>query len=387
MKYWRGYLVAAILAGLTYAFQSFAKAHTVVVDMVYPYLTRMVQGILADWSSSVSFCLWQSALLLAAAVVLTTVVLMIVFRWNPIQWGGWVVAAVSLVYFIYTCMWGLNYYAGPLSDDLNMEVTEEYTLTELESATRYYRDRANNLSIMVKRNSDGSLNFGSFEDMAGIAGEGFRKLTYEEGYAVFAGSTVPVKKLGWSDYYTSVGVCGMSVALTGEAAVNPQIPTVSLPFTMCHEMSHRMSIAVERDANFAAFLACAYHPDLSFQYSAYYMAFRYCYNALLQYDPDAAARIMMEAGSELKRDFAEYDQFFREKRDEKATAVADKATDTYLKNSGDAKGIASYGDVCDLLVNWHLAIVAEQNADVEPENAFNPLDKNQVDLSGIVNAG
>ena len=44
--------------------------------------------------------------------------------------------------------------------------------------------------------------------------------------------------------------------------MNPSAPDVSLPFTMCHEMAHRMCIAYERDANFAAFLAAAHNPDV-----------------------------------------------------------------------------------------------------------------------------
>ena len=46
MKYWRGYLVAAILAACTWAFREFAEAHSQLVDMVYPYLTRIVQDVL-----------------------------------------------------------------------------------------------------------------------------------------------------------------------------------------------------------------------------------------------------------------------------------------------------------------------------------------------------
>lgn len=384
MKYWRGYLVAAILAALSYALKAFAQSHTVLVDMIYPYLTRTMQGMLAQWSSTVPFCLWQVLLLAAVVIVLATIVLMILFRWNPIQWLGWVAAAVSFGFLFQTCIWGLNYYAGPLATDVRLEPTE-YTLTELATATRYYRDRANTLSILVDRNPDGSVDFGTFAEMADQAGDGFHDLTYNQGYAVFAGSTIPVKELGWSDYYSSIGICGMTVAITGEAAVNPQIPTVSLPFTMCHEMSHRMSIAVERDANFAAFLATISNPALSYQYSGYYMAYRYCYIALSRYDPQEASKIMLECSDLLKADFASYDKFFQEHKDEKATEVADKANDTYLKSSGDTKGIASYGDVCDLLVNWHLHVISLP-PEPEEEDKFNPLDKSQVDLSGIINA-
>ena len=69
---------------------------------------------------------------------------MVILRWNPIQWFGWVLAAVSIVYFLHTGIYGLNSYAGPLADDIRLDV-EEYTLSQLVDATTYYRDKANGL--------------------------------------------------------------------------------------------------------------------------------------------------------------------------------------------------------------------------------------------------
>ena len=97
MKYWRGYLTAAILLACTWALREFAKAHSVLVDMIYPYVTRMAQAFLAGWSNGVDFCVWQMLLLTMIAVILATVVLMIILKWNPIRWGGWVCAVLAAV--------------------------------------------------------------------------------------------------------------------------------------------------------------------------------------------------------------------------------------------------------------------------------------------------
>ena len=186
-----------------------------------------------------------------------------------------------------------------------------------------------------------------------------------------------------------MGITGVTFGMTGEAAVNPQIPDVTLPFTICHEMAHRMCIALERDANFAGFLACSVHSDMQFQYSAYFMAYRYCYNALASVSSAsaaaAAARVQDGVGELLARDMAAYNDFFSSHKDTAATNLADTANDTYLKVSGDTSGIASYGQVCDLLVNWHIQTVVLPSITVE-ESPFDPYDENMVDLSGIVNA-
>ena len=388
MKYWTGYLTAAIVGAITWALMQLAGKFTALVDMVYPYVTRTIQDMLATWSGSLDFCLWQLIAVAAAAVLIGTIVLMIVLRWNPVRWLGWVLAGGSVLYLLHTLVFGLNYYAGPIADDVRLEV-RAYSIEELADATAYYRDRANLLADRMNRDSNGDLDFADFETLAAQAADGFDTLVYEHSYPVFAGSTLPVKKLGWADMYSSMGITGFTMGLTGEAAVNPQIPDVTLPFTMCHEMAHRMSIAGERDANFAAFLAAHVNESNEFKYSAYFMAYRYCYHALLGANTAesaaAAARVASLASPELQHDMGTYSEFFSSKRSEPATKIADTANDTYLKASGEASGIASYGEVCDLLVNWHYQEVVLPALTGE-EKPFDPLDENQVDLSGIVNA-
>ena len=389
MKYWRGYLTAAIFAAITWALHAFAESHSKLVDMVYPYVTRLIQTYLAGWCGSVEFCLWQVVAVFLVLLLLASIVVMIILRWNFFQWLGWVLASASLLIMLHTGIYGLNNYAGPLSDDIRL-TEADYTVTELAEATRYYLGEANRLAELVQRDAEGNPVYPSFETMAAKAGDGFEILTREKSLSVFAGSRLPVKKLGWADMYTSMGITGVTMGLTGEAAVNPQIPDVTLPFTMCHEMAHRMCIANERDANFAAFLACSVHSDVSFQYSAYFMAFRYCYSALAginsQASAAAVARISNGVSDLLRQDLTYYDTFFSSNRNQSATRFADTANDTYLKTSGVRSGIGSYAQVCDLLVNWHINTIVLPSIAVE-ESQFDPYDETQVDLSGIVNAG
>ena len=331
------------------------------------------------------YLLWQMLAIVLIVVLLAMIVLMVVLRWNFIQWLGWVLSAVSIVFFIHTGVYGLNNYAGPISDDIRMEVTE-YSLSELEEATEYYRDKANDLAGKIQRDEHGDPVYPAFHDLAVQTGEGFEVLTYDHSFAVFAGSTLPVKELGWADMYTSMGITGFTFPLTGEAAVNPQIPVVSLPFTMCHEMAHRMSIAPERDANFAAFLACRFNSRVEHQYSAYFMAYKYCYNSLVAVGgteaKDAAARIKAGESELLRYDLVMYSQFFQTKKNDTATKVADTVNDTYIKTSGDEQGVMSYGQVSDYLVSWYIQEVVAPTM-VEEEQKFDPYDENQVDLSGL----
>lgn len=113
LKYWRGYLTAGIFGFFTWMLTQFAKTHEELIDMFYPYVSRMVQNTLSAWSSAVSYPVWQVLAAVGILVVIASIVLMVILRWNPIQWFGWVLAAVSIVYFLHTGIYGLNSYAGP----------------------------------------------------------------------------------------------------------------------------------------------------------------------------------------------------------------------------------------------------------------------------------
>ena len=383
MKYWAGYITALILGAITWALGQLAERYSVLVDMVYPYVTRTVQDVLAEWSGSVDFCLWQLVVLLIIIVAIAALVLIIALHWNPVRLIGWVAAGVSLLVLLHTVVYGLNYHAGSIADDIRMDVYD-YTVDELVDAAEYYRDQANTLAVQMERDENGDLVYSDFETLASQAGSGFRSLVRDRSFSIFAGTTLPVKKLGWSNIYTAMGITGITMGITGEAAVNPSIPAVSIPFTMCHEMAHRMCIATEGDANFAAFLAASVNENPEFRYSAYYMAYRYCYLALKNADTydaiTAADTVAAGACAELQHDMDAYSNFFKKNQDETATRLANTANDTYLKASGDEKGIDSYNSVSDLLVSWHYQEEVLPTM-TEEEITFDPKDETQVDLT------
>ena len=145
MKYWFGYLTAAIFGAITWVLMRFGERFSTLVDMVYPYVIRTSESILAQWASGVDFPIWQLLAVALGVLILASIVLMIVLKWNPIQWAGWVIAVFAGVYMLHTMFWGLNYYSGPLSDDMRLDVSS-YNLEELTEVTEFYRDKANALA-------------------------------------------------------------------------------------------------------------------------------------------------------------------------------------------------------------------------------------------------
>ena len=358
MKYWRGYLVALILSVSSWALLQFAASHMVLMDMVYPYMTRLVQGNLATWSSGVNFCLWQLWVLVLVGGVAASIVLMVVLKWNPIQWFGWVMAAVSVIALLNTAVQGMNQYTGSIADDMRFK-DDNCSVLSVEDAAEYYLKHAQAVSAKA-----GTMGY-DLDELNAKAPDGFKTLTYRERYAIFAGSTLPVKKLGWSSRYTKQGITGITIYATGESAVNMETPQALLPYAICREMCIRMSIAREPDVDFAAILACIYNEDPRFQYAGYLMAYIQCLDGLngLNTDKSKAAieRLERAPGEIINADLSLWRGFTqnREKGDTAAT----------------------------LLTNWHIhTVVLPQEAlkNAEDEAIFDPMDENHPNLVGIV---
>ena len=380
MKYWRGYLVAAILAVITWAFREFAQTHSKLVDMIYPYVTRMVQNYMANWSAGTDACVWQILIIAMAVVAVGTIVLMIIFKWNPIQWFGWILAVASMIVLLHTGIFGMNEFAGPIAEDIRLEQAD-CTDEQLQAAAIYYRDKANALAEQVSRNADGSLKVPSLAVLNEQAENGFKNLVYENYYSVFAGTTLPVKELGMAEYFTSLGEMGHTVAITGEAAVNMEAPSVMLPFAVCREMCYRMCIASDRDKHFGAFLACQANEVPEFQYAGYVMAYRYCLNALPK---EAAATIDAEANANVRSDVDDWEVFIAPSLKMKEPGLRDKL-ESYLPEkfrSKEENPLIAEGQIVDLLIRWHYETEVLPSI-TEPEVRFDPYDESQVDMTGL----
>ena len=370
MKYWRGYLIAAILGAISWGLHWFAKGHRALMDMVYPYITRLIMSTMAETTAGTKICVWQLILFLLIAAVVALVVLAIIRRWNIPRLIGWCLTVVAMIYLLDTGIYGLNNYAGPISDDIQLNITG-YTVNDLEDTTKYFLEKANSLAPTVNRDSKGNVEFSGFDTLAEQAADGFHALTYEEGLSVFAGSTRPVKKMGMSWFYSIFGKGGVMVALTGEATISPNLHDLALPFVICQQMAKRMSIIKDVDASFAAYMACAANESAEFQYSAYFIAYRYCYDALKQVADvsslDLIACVQLRQDRENFKDLG-IPQF-------KATKLASAREET----EGD------YGSITDCLVSWYIQeIVLPMH--IEEEAKFDPMDETQVDLHGLVNA-
>lgn len=243
----------------------------------------------------------------------------------------------------------------------------------MEAAAIYYRDKANELSEKVARNADGTVKLSTLAQLNETAVDGFKHLVYEDYYSVFAGTTLPVKELGMAELFTAKGLMGVTIPITGEAAVNMEAPSVMIPFAICREMCYRMSIASGIDKHFGAFLACQANEAAEFQYAGYVMAYSYCLNALA----DArASTVAAQANNYVRNDVRDWENF-TEAFDESKTLENKIAEIMKTKTN-----VNTDTEIARLLVRWHQQTVVIPSM-AEPEVEFDPMDESQVDLTGL----
>ncbi|MCQ2418760.1 MAG: DUF3810 domain-containing protein [Clostridia bacterium] len=342
-------IVAVSLLLLTGLLIAFAVLLPDFVFSFYPVFSRRVIGLLARISSLAPFALWEWIALGLVLWLLYSLTRSIIKR-RLLRWLSGVLLGVSIGVFLFVGLWGLNHFGPSLGERLDLEV-QPSTEAELKQAAAFYLSRANALAAEVPRGEDGLFRPGDFKTLGAHAGDGYKVLAKEND--LFDGSTVPVKRLASSKLFAKMAITGIFVDLTGESCVSDQTYFASLPFTMCHEVGHRMGLAAEDEANFAAFLACDASDDLSFRYSGYFEAFCYCYSALFDVNPSAAYAVFDGANDYVRSDYHGAAVHYEQVVSEVASNVSDTVNNAYLKAFSESSGTKSYGEVTDLLIAWY----------------------------------
>ncbi|MDP4108500.1 MAG: DUF3810 domain-containing protein [Bacillota bacterium] len=256
----------------------------------------------------------------------------------------------SIVIFLFTFLWGLNYISPPLSQKLGLDI-KKASERDLADATNISLRYANEYSGKVKRNTMGKCSFGSFSDLSSVASKAIIKQIPRSEYFNVSYCPGP-KAVYFSPLMSYFGITGIYFPFTGESNVNTDNVTSDIPFVMTHELSHRLGIAREDEANFMAFLACTDSSDPDFVYSGYLSAYIYTLNALYDASPDTAKKIIIQQSDYVTRDIKMINEWVR-KYEGPASHAGEKINNTYLKSMGQKDGVRSYGRMVDLLIAYY----------------------------------
>lgn len=259
-----------------------------------------------------------------------------------------ITAFLSVIYFCFHFLWGLNYHRNPLHKSLNID--NDYTTEELLSVTKKLISSTNAIHLKIATN-DSTKVVVPFSNS-----EIFEKTTlgYEQlqkTYPNLKYQQKSIKNSLWSLPLTYAGYGGYLNPFTNEAQVNSLIPKYHFPLVSCHEEAHQIGYAAENETNFIGYLACMKNPDKYFQYAGATFAVRYCLNELYRRDSNAYKTLIKTLNSGVRKNFQESQQFW-DSYQNPSEIVFKSMYDLFLKSNNQQKGIKSYSYVVALIVNY-----------------------------------
>lgn len=254
---------------------------------------------------------------------------------------------ISIVFFSFISLWGLNYYRQPFADLAGLQVRPS-SVQELEGLCSSLIERADTLRQSVNVDAEGYVDVpGGTRDILQGCSKGYTAIA--ERYPQLSGSYGDPKPILLSELMNYTGICGVYFPFTGEANVNVSIPEATLPSTAAHEMAHQRGFSREDEANYIAYLACTHHPDVNYQYSGVLLAMIHSMNALYRSDNELHSKLAEGFSPEVRKDLDQINEFWK-KYEGPVEETTERMNNTYLKANNQKDGVQSYGRMVDLLL-------------------------------------
>lgn len=348
---------AVVLGAATLLLYAAAAVFPDFVDGLYRPFSRAVLYGLSRATGWIPFSVAEILLYLVLLSVLTAVLRLIwVLIAGPkrvaylARFGAWLLFYVALVVFLFSALWGLNYQAAPLADELGLSVQSRDT-AELKELNLFLVEQANEYAARIERDETGAAAERDFAETAEKVAAELAKETWRK--------EAPVKGVLASKPLSYTLTTGIFSPFTAEANVNTNNTPFDLPFVMAHEMAHRYAVAPEDEANFFAFYILEDADDPLLVYSAFLAALRYCQNALYEADYAAFAEVCGMYGELVTRDLTAYAEHWRQ-YEGRLSDFSETVNHTYLLVQGEEDGVRSYGRMTDLMLAWYDAKILDR---------------------------
>lgn len=259
-------------------------------------------------------------------------------------------AYLSVFYFIFHLLFGLNYYRNSLFKTLSLD-KKEYTLVELVELTNNLLTKLKQTQLELVTNDTLKVTIPySKKIILDKTALGYRSLSKE--FPNYVYNNVSLKKSIFSLPLTYMGFSGYLNPFSGEAQVDYLVPKVDLPMICSHEVAHQLGIASESEANFIGFLAAIRSDDKSFNYSAYITALRYSIGAINFRDSIASKSFIKKIPKGVLKNIRESQEFWLS-YENKAEPFFKLFYDNYLKANQQRDGMLGYSKMVNLLVAYN----------------------------------
>ena len=319
------------------------------VERVYSRgLYPMIQGALTALSNQVEVALFDF-LIIGGAMGFVGVWLV---RWRraptgrrgrTLVWLGLDTAVfLAVVYLSFLVSWGLNYRREPIRARLDYDI-QRITPEALAA----FADRS--VDALNALHADAHLQpWPELAEMPAALGTAFgetqRRLPSRPSAVLARPKTTLL-----GAYFRQAAIDGMTDPFLLETLVNDDLLPFERPYVVAHEWAHLAGYANEAEASFVGWLACQ-SGDAAAQYSAWLFLYPHL---VRQLDVEARALRTGRLASGPAEDLRAIGRRLA-RAAPRVRRQANRVYDRYLRANRVSSGIASYGEVVDLLLGVRL---------------------------------
>lgn len=268
---------------------------------------------------------------------------------RPFQFLRNIFVVLSVLYFTFNLVWGLNYYREPIADKFGirdsvrpgelLDLTQKLIVKTNELQFEITRDTAQVVKVPYTRDEIFEKTITGYQDLQ----QSFPFLTYKR---------PSLKKSMYSTLTSYLGIGGYLNPFTNEAQVNALTPTFRFPVISSHEVGHQVGYSKENETNFIGYLVTMKNGDIYFKYSAYAYALSHCLSAVRRSDEQKFEKLFAGINYGVQENYRELYEF-NLKYENPFEPVFKSVFNTFLKANQQQDGIESYSKIVELMVGYH----------------------------------
>ena len=259
------------------------------------------------------------------------------------------ILVLSVAYFTFHLMWGLNYYRLPIAEAFELE--DSFELDELIGVSGELVEASNRLQTELTGDTITKVRVPHTKKaIFKTAKAGYDVLS--KNYPIVTYKQPSIKPSLLSTLLSYMGYGGYLNPFTQESQVNAKLPSFRLPVVSAHEMAHQVGYSAENEANLLGYLAASASPDPFARYSAKTFGLHHCLAQLQQRDSIAFDSLVARMHPGVKNNFVEAREFW-ESYQNPFEPLFQSAFDTFLKANRQEEGMASYNRVVALMIAYH----------------------------------
>ena len=251
-----------------------------------------------------------------------------------------------IIYCFFYWSWGFNY---NLKSEFKSLKTNEYSTKDLYSTTQYYIKKTNDLQIELSKSIGEKVESKlSFYQIKNECVKSIKKSNW-----IFKNKQItsfPVKKSLFSTPLSYMGFSGYINPFTLEANINYNIPHISTPVTISHEIAHQIGYAFEDEANYIAIETLSKSKNNYLRYSGNLMAVQYLLGEIRKVDHELHKVYIKDLNIGVIKNIQQKSDY-NLKYQNKFESFFKKNYDVFLKTNNQKAGIKTYSLVVDLLIN------------------------------------